>query len=174
MFYFFHLRHQVGGFNQLRVRVAAGSDYVRAFWSLGPRVDYLFRVEHLVADHVIDFVEHDEIVLFAVDLLAAELPGLLAHAEVLRIGFRSANLHKSAAHGANLELIVTEHFRGVELAIVPRALDELHHQDPEALAHGAKRGAESAGRLALAGSDVNDQQPFAFRHSPPPRDDSFS
>src|SRR5438309_9241454 len=43
--------------------------------------------------------------------------------------FRSSDLDEAAAHRTNLHLIVAQHFRRVEFAIMPRAFDELHHQD---------------------------------------------
>src|SRR5258708_3527831 len=63
------------------------------------------------------------------------------------------------------DFIGVEHFGGVELAVVPGTLDELHHQHAQALAHGAKRGTERASGLALARPGVNDQESFFFWHS---------
>ncbi len=128
------------------------------------RFDDAFGIEHFVADHVIDFVEHDEIVFFAVNLLAAEFPGLLAQPDVFGIGLGAANLDEAAAHGPDFEFVVAEHFRGVQFAVMPRAFDELHHHHAQTLAYGAKSGAQGAGRLALSRPGVNDQQSFSFRH----------
>jgi hypothetical protein len=54
-------------------------------------------------------------------------PGDLHQANVLRISLRAAHLHKAAAHLLEHE-VLAEGLHGVQLAIVPGALDELNHQ----------------------------------------------
>src|SRR3989441_3772785 len=129
------LGNQVRQFHQLGIGIAAGADHVHALGTFGQGLDHFFRVEHTVADDVVDFIEHHEIVLPAVDLRAAELPGLLAEPEVFRVGFRASDLDEAAAHRTNLHLIVAQHFRRVEFAIMPRAFDELHHQHARSEEH---------------------------------------
>src|SRR3989441_10242683 len=66
-----HLGDQVRQFHQLGMGIAAGADHVHALGTFGQGLDHFFRVEHTVADDVVDFIEHHEIVLPAVDLRAA-------------------------------------------------------------------------------------------------------
>ena len=121
-------------------------------------------IEHFVADGVIDFVEHHQIIFAAVDRVAPGLPAFLGELDVFGIGFRAADFDEAAAHRTNFKFVVAQHFGGIEFAVMPRAFDELHHQHAQPLAHGAKGGAQRAGGLALAGPGVNDQQSFFFRH----------
>src|ERR1700687_3592499 len=143
---------------------AAGADDVDALGTVLQRFDDFSGVEHLVANGVVDFVEDDEVIIASVDGVAAGLPTLLRQLDVRGIGFGAADFDEAAAHGTDFKLVVAEHFGGVKLAVMPRTLDELDHKDFEALAHSAKRGAERASGLALAGPGVNDEESFFFRH----------
>src|SRR5216684_5419700 len=164
VFHLAHLGDEVGELDELGMGVAAGADDVDALGTVFQSFDDFGGVEHFVADGVVDFVEDDEIVLAAVDGIAAGLPAFLRQLDVGRIGFGTADFDEAAAHGADFEFIVAEHFGSVELAVMPGTLDELDHEDLEALAHGAKGGTESASGLALARPGVNDEQSFFFRH----------
>src|SRR5271155_5391320 len=159
-----HFGDEIGQLDELRMRVAPRADHVDTLGPRRKRCDHFLRIQHFIAYYVIDLIENYEIILLTANLRAAEFPGLFAEADVLGIGLRAANFHKAAAHRANFEFVITQHLCRVELAIVPRAFDELHHQDAHALADGAKPGPERAGRLALAGPGVNDQESFTFRH----------
>src|SRR5260370_25290955 len=101
--------------------------------------------------------------------MARGLPTLLREVGASGVVFGTADFHEAAPHGANFEFVIAEHFGGVELTVVPRALDELHHQDFEDLTHGAKRGSKRAGGLALARAGVNDEESFFFPHALSPR-----
>src|SRR5271154_1013627 len=164
MFYLAHFGDEVRGFDQFRMRAASGADDVHAFGALGQGFDDSVGIEHFVADDVIDFVKNDEVVFFAVNLLAAEFPGLLAQLDVFGVGLGTANLDEATAHGPDLEFIVTEHFGGVKFTVMPGAFDELHHHHAQTLAYGAKSGAQGAGRLPLSRPGINDQQSFSLRH----------
>ena len=48
---------------------------------------------------------------------------------------------------------------------MPRAFDELHHQDAQALTDGAERGAERTCCFALARAGIDDQKSFVLRHA---------
>src|SRR6266481_2383598 len=157
VFHLAHLGDEVGELDKLGMGVAAGADNVHALRAIFQRFDDFAGVEHFVADGVIDLVENDEVVLSAVDGVAAGLPTFLCELDVGRIGFGAADFDEAAAHGADFEFVVTQHFGGVEFAVVPGTLDELDHQHAQALAHGAKGGAERAGSLALARPGVNDE-----------------
>src|SRR6266571_4154532 len=122
---------------------AARADHVDALGAALERLDDLVRVKHLVADDVVD---------------------------VFGVGLRAADFDEAAAHRADFKLVVAEEFGGVELAVVPRAFNELHHEDAEALADSAEGGAQGAGGLAFARAGINDEQSFSLRHmclSPP-------
>src|SRR5271155_1225812 len=167
-----HFRHEIGCFHQLRMGVASRADHVHALGPLFERVYHAFRIKHLVADHVVDFVKHHQIVLLAVNLLAAIFPGLLAHANVFWVGFRAADFHETAAHRPDFELVVAQHLGRVEFAIVPGAFDELDHKDPQSLTNSAKRRSERASGFSLARPGVDDQESLALRHSSPRHDNS--
>src|ERR1700730_13115192 len=139
-----HFRDQVSQLDKLRMSVAARADHVDALGTALQRLHELVRT--------------------AVDGVASSQPAVIRHLDVFGIGFRTADLHEAAAHRPDLELVVAEHFRSIELAVVPRALDELHHQDAKALPDRAKRSAKRTSRLALAGPGVNDQESLVFRH----------
>src|SRR3984885_10465637 len=159
-----HLRDEIGELDEFGMRGAPRPNHMD---SLGPRRQrrrHFPRIQHFIADHVIDLIKDYEIIPPAVNLFAAKFPGLLAEADVLGIGFRAANFHEAAAHGPNFEFVVAQHLRGVELAVVPRAFYELHHKDPQPLSDGAKPGAKRAGGFAFAGAGVDDQLTFTFGH----------
>src|SRR5712664_1156547 len=156
VFHLAHLGDEVGELDELGMGVAAGADDVDALGTVFQSFDDFSGVEHFVADGVVDFVEDDEVELAAVNGVAAGLPAFLRQLNVRRIGFGAADLDEAAAHGADFKFVVAEHFGGVQLTVVPGTLDELDHQDFEALADGAKGGAERAGGFALARPGVND------------------
>src|SRR4029077_18081362 len=56
------------------------------------------------------------------------------------------------------------HLGRVQLAVVPGAFDELHHQHAQPLPNRAKRSPQRASCFALARPGINDQQSFFFRH----------
>jgi len=132
------------------VGVAAGQDHVHHLGLVAQGFGDDLRVEHVVADGVVDLVENDQVPLAGVDGRARLGPRLLDEADVFGIGFRAADLHEAAAHLFEYE-VLTEGGGGVQLAVVPRAFDELEHQHFHAAAHGAQSGAERRGGLALAG-----------------------
>ena len=59
-------------------------------------------------------------------------------------------------------MLIAQHFGGVQLAIMPGALDELYHQDLQALPHGAKSRTQRGRGLPLARTRMHDNQPFSF------------
>src|SRR5882762_4484121 len=156
MFHFFHFGDQVGELNQLGVSVAASADDVNTFGTGAERFDNHVRLQHFVADDVVDFVEDDQIVFTRVNGIAASLPALFGELDVRRISFRAADFDEAAAHRANFKFVVAQHFGRVQFAIVPGAFDELHHQDAETLADRAERGAERAGGFAFSRAGVDD------------------
>src|SRR6516165_6474638 len=164
VFHFFHLRYQVRLFHEQRMRVPSRADHVHVLRPPLELFDYLRGVQHLVADGVVDLVQDHKVVLAAVDRLSPRFPTLFRQSDVFRVRFRPADLYKSSPHWPDLKPFVAQHFRGIELAVVPRAFDELHHQDAQALPHRAKGCPECAGRFSLAGPGVNDQQSFVIRH----------
>ena len=94
-------------------------------------------------------------------------PGVFDEVDVFGVGLGSAYLHEAAAHlfddeGSGVQ---PKSGNGVELAVVPGALEELQDEHAHAVAGGAHRGAERGGGLALAGAGVDEDEAFAgFRH----------
>src|SRR5689334_9027277 len=107
--------------------VAARQYYMHHFWPLLERFHDRLGREHLVADRVVDLVEDDHVVPATKNLSAGKLPCVLDHPDVLRIGFLGPNLYEPATHGKDLQVVVTQHLGRVQLAIMPRALNELYH-----------------------------------------------
>src|ERR1700693_6376808 len=169
MLHFAHLSNQVGSFYQLWMRIAPRADHVNALGTLHQRFYYAFRIDHFITDHVIDLVKHHQVVLFTVNLLPPVFPSLLAEAKVFWIGRSAAHLYKTSAHRPDFKFIVTEHLGCVQFPIMPRALDELHHQDAQPLSHRAKSGSQGTRSLTFARPGVNNQQSFSFGHRPSPR-----
>src|SRR5512137_2012696 len=80
------------------MRVSPGANHMYALGTVFQRLGYLIRIKHLVADHIIDLVEHDQIVLAAVNRVSARFPALLCELDVFGVRFRSADFHESPAH----------------------------------------------------------------------------
>jgi len=89
--------------------------------------------------------------------------------ETLEVNRRLPLLEPMSEIAGRMSILVggyflAKHFGGIELAVVPRTLNELHHQYFEVLAHGAEGSAERTGRLALARPGINDEKPFFLGH----------
>src|SRR4029077_9693345 len=120
--------------------------------------------EHAVTDGVVDLVQDHEIPVPGLNRLLGFRPGIFHHAHVFRIGFLRANLHEATTHLLHDELIAKGLDR-IELAVVPRALQELQHQDTHALADGAQAGSYRGGGFALPRAGVYDDESTAnVRH----------
>ena len=140
--------------------VAAGENDVDHFRPRLERFDDFRRVEHAVADGVIDLVEDDHVPFARKDGLTRFFPGFFDEANVFGVGFRAADFDEAAAHLAQDE-VFAEGFRRVELAVVPGAFEELEHEDAHAVADRAQRGAHRSRGLALARTGVDEDQTFA-------------
>ena len=90
MFHLAHFGDQVGELDELGMGIAASADDVDALGTILQGFDDFAGVEHFVADDVIDFVENNEVVLAAVNGVAAGLPAFLGELDVLRVGFGAA------------------------------------------------------------------------------------
>ena len=91
------------------------------------------------------------------DFLLGLGPGLFHHADVFRIGFSAADLHKAAAHLLHDE-VVAEGLHRIEFTVVPGAFEELQHEHAHAVADGAQGGTHGGGSLALARAGIHDDQ----------------
>ena len=160
--HFAHLGDGVGKLDQRGVRVAAGQDHVHHLRAVAQGLGHLGGVEHAVADGVVDLVEHHHVPLAGEDRLARLGPGGLHHADVFRIGLGAADLHKSAAHLLQHE-VLAEGLGRVQLAVVPRALEELQHQHAHAVADRAQGRAHGGGGFAFAGAGVDQDQSASGR-----------
>src|SRR5258706_12073982 len=76
VFHLAHLGDQVGELDELGMCVAASADDVDTLGAILEGLDDFFGIEHFVADGVVDFVKHHEVIFAAVDGLAARLPAL--------------------------------------------------------------------------------------------------
>src|SRR5260370_5578465 len=146
------------------MRIASRADHVHVLWPALQRVHHFRRVQHFVADGVINLVQHHQVVLPAVNRGAPRFPAMRGQANVVRVRLRSADLHEPATHRANLKLVISQHLRCVQLTVVPRTFDELHHQHTQSLPYRAKRRAQRASGLTFARPGINNQQSFSFRH----------
>src|SRR5205823_7323819 len=117
-------------------------------------------VQHFVADGIVDLIEDHEFVFAASDLLVCKPPGFLDEPYVLRVRFFGAHLDEPAAHGEDRKSIFTQHLGRVQLPVMPRALNELYHQDPKTLAYRAEPNPQGRGCLALSGPGMHDDQTF--------------
>src|SRR5207237_1126569 len=66
--------HQIGEFDQLRRRVAAGHDHVLTHWPMAQDVEHLAKLEPAVLETVGDLVEDHDVVGAALDRGATALP----------------------------------------------------------------------------------------------------
>jgi hypothetical protein len=84
--------------DQRWMRVAAGEDDVDHFRARLQRLDDLGRIEHAVADGVIDLVEDDHVPFAGQYGLARFFPRFFDEANVFGVGFRAADFDEAAAH----------------------------------------------------------------------------
>ncbi len=140
--------------------VAARQDDVHRLRLLFERSDHLGRVEHAVADGVVDLVEDHQVPLAGADGLLGFRPGLLHQLDVFRVGLGAAHFDEAAAHLLHHE-VGAKGLHRVQFAVVPGALEELQHQHLQAVAHGAQSGAHGCRGLALAGAGVHEDQALA-------------
>jgi hypothetical protein len=160
MLHLAHFGHGIGDGDQRRMRVAAGEDDVDHLRTSLQSFDDFGWIEHAVTDSVVDLVEDDHVPLAGENGGACFDPGVFDHANVFRVGFCAADLNEAAAHLPKNK-VVAEGFSGVEFAVVPRAFQELQHEDTHAVADGAQRGAHGSGRLAFAGAGIDEDEAFA-------------
>jgi len=156
-----HLGDGVGEFDEKWVGVAAGEDDVDAFGFLPEDVGDLFGREHVVADGVVDLVEDDEVPIAGEDGGSGFAPRLFDETEVFGVGLGSSDLDEAAAHladGAGGILRGSEGGDGVELAMVPGALEELQDEDTHSVAGGTEGGPDGGGGLSLAGAGVDEDE----------------
>src|ERR1700690_72194 len=84
-------------------------------------------------------------------------PGFFDHANVFGIGLLGPNLHEAAPHLLHHEL-VAKSLDGIQLAVMPRPLQKLQHQDAHALAHRPQRRAHGSSGFALAWAGIYDDE----------------
>src|SRR3954453_13956262 len=189
-----HLDDQVGGLDELRVRVATGYDDVLVARPVHQGLDHLVDVHPAPLHRVGELVEHVERVRLSGQVAADLRPALRGVGGVVDLGALPARPAPPAAHlvpddGAALAGLLVqpaECGQRVLLADPPLgALDELVDRDGPALVPGAHRHAERGGGLAfhLAGVDgeprpvpalpraqpvVGDDGDLSLRHVRPP------
>src|ERR1700740_1261685 len=144
--------------------VPARQDNMHHFGFVAKTLDYLDRIEHAIADGIVDFVEDDQVPGPRLDRLLGFRPRFFDHAHIFGIGLLCAYFHEAATHLLHHEL-VAESLDGIEFPVVPRSLQELKHQHPHTLADGAQGCSHGGGSVALAGAGIYDDESTAdIRH----------
>src|SRR6185369_2117798 len=160
-----HLGHGVSDLDNCRMSISPGQDNVHHFRFALQSLHYLGGIEHAVTDGVIDLIQDNQVPGAGMDCLGSLRPGLFYHADIFGIGLFGPNFHEAAAHLLHDELIAKSLHR-IELAIVPRALQKLQHQDAHALPHRPQSGSHGSGGLALARAGIHDDETTAdVRHT---------
>ena len=178
-----HLGDRVCQLDQQRVGVASGEDDVDHLRLAAQDLGDGFGREHLVADGVVDLVEHDQVPVAGEDCGGSLGPGGLDQANVFGVCLCAADLDEAAAKLPNDEVLrgrvagrraeglacaalrsaqrCVQRIGGIQLAVVPRTLEELEDEDAHAVAGGAQCGAQRGGGLALAGAGVDQDETAA-------------
>src|ERR1039458_10127813 len=159
--HFAHFRYGIGQLHEKGVGVAPGQDDVHHLRLALQRLGDISRIEHPVADGVINFVQHHQVPFTGVDSRMSFFPRRLHQANVFGIGFSATDLHKPSPHLPNHKVALevrSQGLRCVELAVMPRALDELQHEHLHAASDGAQSRAQRRGGLAFAGSSIDQYQ----------------
>src|SRR5580658_7837884 len=118
------------------------------------------RIEHTVADGIIDFVEDYQIPRAGLDRPLTLRPCFFHHPHILGVGFLGSDFHETAPHLLHHEL-VTEGLHSIEFAIMPRAFEELQHEHFHALPHRPESCAHGGCGLAFAWTGIHDDQTTA-------------
>src|SRR5262245_15847086 len=157
MLHLSHLSYQISCRNQLFGRVAAGHDNVKRglrFARGANLTHYLIDRQHVIAQHVNQFVENKQVVCATPQLFNAKTPGITGGLAIL---FRIPGVPGEAvAHGVNFN---AELFCRNMLAVTIIArLHELDHAATQTLPGSAHHQAESARGFAFSVSSVNDEE----------------
>ena len=152
-----HLGDGIGQLNDCRMRVASRQDDMHHFRLLFQGLGDLGRVQHTVTDGVIDLVQHHQVPLAGKDGLARLVPRFFHHLDVRGIRLRTADFHEPAPHLLHDE-VVAEGLHRVQLAVMPRALEELQHEHFHPLPDRAQGRAHGRGGLAFPRPGVDDDQ----------------
>src|SRR3984957_4321700 len=134
MLYLSHFGYSVGKLDNCRMGVPSGQDNVHHFRFAFKSLHDLRRIEHSVADRIIDLVQNHQVPGARLNLPHPFRPGLFYHPNVLRIGLLGAHFYEAPAHLLHDEL-VAERLYCVQFAIVPGPLQKLAHQHAHALTH---------------------------------------
>src|SRR5438094_10647936 len=95
-----HLAHFGDGirkFNNCRMRVAPRQDHMHHFWLLLQLLGNLGRIEHVVADGVINLMQYDEVPMTRPYHKLRHSPSLFAHADVIRFLLLTGYLYEAAS-----------------------------------------------------------------------------
>src|ERR1039458_6289095 len=156
-----HLRHCVCGLDNCGVCVSPRQDDVHHFRFPLQALHHFRRVEHAIADRIVDLIQHHQIPLPRLDRLLPLRPRLLYHLHIIRIRLLRAHLHKSPSHLLHHKF-VPEGFHRIQFPVVPRALQELQHQDSHPLAHRTQSRPHRRSRLAFSRPSVHDDETAAY------------
>ena len=157
MLYLAHFSHGIGEFDDCRMCVPSGQNDVHHLRLPLQRLHHFRRIQHTVADGVIDFVQHHQVPFAGLDRLLGLGPGFFHHPHIFRVRLLGADFHKAAPHLLHDELIAKSLDR-IELPIVPRALQKLQHQDPHPLPHRPQGRSHGGGSLPLARPGIHDDE----------------
>ena len=114
-----HFGDRIGQFNDCRMRVAARQDYVNQLGFTLQRLRHLRRIEHAIADGVVDFIQHRPNPTCRTDGCVAPQPRLASTILMSSgSGFRPAHFHKAAAHLLHDE-VVAKRLDGIQFTVMP-------------------------------------------------------
>src|SRR5581483_9184969 len=137
-------------------RVPAGDDHVLALWSSPEHADDFLDVEPAEFEAVRHLVHDDDIVLPALDALAALAPALLRQRAIAIDVF--AGPGEAVAEGDDLDAHLA---RSPNLAPIRRLrLDELEHDDRHPAPPRAEEDAQGGRGLSLAIPRIDEHEPF--------------
>src|SRR5215831_1294207 len=155
--YLAHLRYRVGKFDNCRMGVAPRQDNMHHVRFLLEAFHDFARVEHPVADGVVDFVKNDQIPVAGLDCLFRFSPSCLHHLHIFGIWLFGPDLNEATAHLLHHEL-VAKSLNRIQFTVVPGPFKELQHQDLHSLSYRAKGGPHGGRRLTLSGTGIYDDE----------------
>src|ERR1700728_3287293 len=155
-----HLGDEIGGGDQFRLGVAPRHHDMQAGPSRPQRSDDGGKIEIIVAQCDIEFIEHDHRQAWISHQFARFAPSPLCGGDIA--GAILGLPGKTLAHGVPDKLLAKS-LQRVALRRMPGALDELHHADAMATPEHAQSKPEGRRRFSLAGAGMDDEQTFLDR-----------
>src|ERR1700728_915645 len=166
VFHLPHLRYRVGGLDNCGMRVPSRQDDMHHLRFLLQALHYFHRIQHAVADGVIDLIQYHQIPLARLDRHLALSPRFFHHLYIFRVRLFCAHLHKSPAHLLHYKL-VTKGLHRIQFTVVPGAFQELQHKYPHTLSYCSQGCPHCRSRLPFARYSVHDNETATYvSHKP--------